>query len=60
VALLRAPTQIDTLCSARRNNPRAVVLDADIFAGDLISVVPPNHDDPVFWRSMVPLAHELA
>jgi hypothetical protein len=40
--------------------PGAVLLDADILAEDLISVVPPNHDYPAFWRSMMRLAHELA
>jgi predicted kinase len=38
----------------------AVLLDADVFAKDLISVVSPNHDYPAFWRSMMRLAHELA
>ena len=37
-----------------------VLLDADILADDLISVVPPNQDYPAFWRSMMRLAHELA
>lgn len=40
--------------------PGAVLLDADIYAEDLISVVSPNHDYPAFWRSMMRLAHELA
>src|SRR6266480_2545861 len=38
----------------------AVLLDADVFAEDLVSVVPPNQDYPAFWRSMMRLAHELA
>jgi hypothetical protein len=38
----------------------AVLLDADIHALDLISVLPPNEDYPAFWRSMMRLAHELA
>lgn len=38
----------------------AVLLDADILAADLVSVVSPNHDYPAFWRSMMRLAHELA
>jgi predicted ABC-type ATPase len=38
----------------------AILIDADILAGDLISVVSPNHDYPAFWRSMIRLAHELA
>ena len=40
--------------------PGAVLLDADIHAEDLISVVTPNEDYPAFWRSMMRLAHELA
>jgi predicted kinase len=38
----------------------AVLLDADIFAEELVSVVSPNHDYAAFWRSMMRLAHELA
>jgi predicted kinase len=50
-----------TLCARLAGTiPGAVVLDADIFAEDLISVVPPNQDYPAFWRSMMRLAHELA
>jgi predicted ABC-type ATPase len=37
-----------------------LLLDADIFGTDLISVAPPNQDYPAFWRSMMRLAHELA
>lgn len=40
--------------------PGAALLDADIHAEDLVSVVPPNHDYPAFWRSMMRVAHELA
>jgi predicted kinase len=50
-----------TLCARLAGTiPGAVLLDADIFAADLISVVPPNQDYPAFWRSMMRLAHELA
>jgi hypothetical protein len=50
-----------TLCARLAGTiPGAVVLDADVFAEDLISVVPPNRDYPAFWRSMMRLAHELA
>ncbi len=38
----------------------AVLLDADIFASDMVSVVAPNADYPAFWRSMARLAHEIA
>lgn len=49
------------LCSRLAGTtPGAVVLDADIFAADLVSVVPPNQDYRAFWRSMLRLAHELA
>ena len=40
--------------------PGAVLLDADVLAEDLSSVVSPNHDYPAFWRSMMRLAHEVA
>jgi broad-specificity NMP kinase len=50
-----------TLCARLAGTiPGAVLLDADILAEDLISVVPPNHDYQAFWRSMMRLAHELA
>jgi predicted kinase len=40
--------------------PGAVLLDADVFAEDLVSVASLNQDYPAFWRSMMRLAHELA
>jgi energy-coupling factor transporter ATP-binding protein EcfA2 len=50
-----------TLCARLAGTiPGAVLLDADVFAADLISVVPPNLDYAAFWRSMMRLAHELA
>jgi len=50
-----------TLCARLAGTiPGAVLLDADVFAEELISVVPPNQDYPAFWRSMMRLAHELA
>jgi predicted kinase len=50
-----------TLCARLAGTiPGAVLLDADVLATDLISVVPPNDDYPAFWRSMMRLAHELA
>jgi broad-specificity NMP kinase len=50
-----------TLCARLAGTiPGAVLLDADIHAEDLISVVPPNQDYAAFWRSMMRLAHELA
>ena len=50
-----------TLCARLAGTiPGAVLLDADVHAGDLISVVSPNHDYPAFWRSMMRLAHEIA
>lgn len=49
-----------TLCARLAGTiPGAVVLDADVLAEDLISVVPPNPDYAAFWRSMMRLAHEL-
>ncbi|MDP8960554.1 MAG: AAA family ATPase [Actinomycetota bacterium] len=50
-----------TLCARLAGTiPRAVLLDADIHAEDLISVASPNPDYAAFWRSMMRLAHELA
>lgn len=50
-----------TLCARLAGTiPGTVLLDADIFAEDLVSVVPPNDDYEAFWRSMLRLAHELA
>jgi predicted kinase len=50
-----------TLCARLAGTiPGAVLLDADVLATDLISVVSPNHDYPAFWRSMMRLAHEVA
>ncbi len=50
-----------TLCARLAGTvPGAVLLDADIFAEDLRSVVPPKADHREFWRSMMQLAHELA
>jgi broad-specificity NMP kinase len=50
-----------TLCARLAGTiPGAVLLDADVHAEDLVSVVPPNEDYPAFWRSMMRLAHELA
>ena len=50
-----------TLCARLAGTiPGAVLLDADVLAEDLISVVPPKQDYPAFWRSMMRVAHELA
>jgi 2-phosphoglycerate kinase len=50
-----------TICARLAGQiPGTVLLDADVFAGDMISVVPPNHDYPAFWKSMARLAHEIA
>jgi gluconate kinase len=40
--------------------PGAVLLDADVFAGQMISDAPPNEDYPGFWRAMTRLAHEIS
>ena len=39
--------------------PKTIVLDADLFAEDFVSVRTPNEDYPAYWRSMMRLAHEL-
>jgi predicted ATPase len=50
-----------TLCARLAGTiPGAVLLDADIFADALVSVVSPNPDYPAFWRTMMRLAHEIA
>jgi gluconate kinase len=50
-----------TICARLAGRiPGAVLLDADVFASDMISVVPPNEDYPAFWRSMTRLAHEIS
>ncbi len=50
-----------TICARLAGTiPGAVLLDADVFAGDMISVVPPNNDYRAFWRSMFRVAHEIA
>ncbi|TMM18893.1 MAG: hypothetical protein E6G01_03015 [Actinobacteria bacterium] len=50
-----------TLCARLAGTiPGALLLDADILAEDLISVVSPKQDYPAFWRSMMRLAHEVA
>lgn len=50
-----------TLCARLAGTiAAAVLLDADILAEDLVSVVSPNNDYPAFWRSMMRLGHELA
>jgi len=50
-----------TICARLAGTiPGAVLLDADVFASDMISVVPPNEDYPAFWRSMARLAHEIS
>ncbi|HET9117431.1 MAG TPA: AAA family ATPase [Pseudonocardiaceae bacterium] len=50
-----------TICARLAGRiPGAVLLDVDVFAGDMISVVPPNEDYPAFWRSMTRLAHEIS
>lgn len=50
-----------TLCARLAGTiPGAVLLDADVHAEDLISVVSESPDYAAFWRSMMRLAHELA
>ncbi len=50
-----------TICARLAGRiPGAVLLDADVFASDMISVVSPNEDYPAFWRSMARLAHEIS
>lgn len=50
-----------TICARLAGTiPGAVLLDADLFAEELVSIAPPNNDYDAFWRSMLRLAHEVA
>ncbi len=50
-----------TICARLAGRiPGAVLLDADVFTDQMISVVPPNEDYPAFWRSMARVAHEIS
>ena len=50
-----------TICARLAGGiPGAVLLDADVFAGQMVSDVPPNEDYPAFWRSLTRLAHEIS
>jgi DNA-directed RNA polymerase subunit RPC12/RpoP len=50
-----------TICARLAGRiPGAVLLDADVFAGQMISDVPPNEEYPAFWRAMTRLAHEIS
>jgi predicted kinase len=50
-----------TICARLAGRiPGALLLDADVFAGEMVSVTPPDQDYPAFWRSMARLAHELS
>lgn len=50
-----------TLCHRlARSIDGVVVLDADVFAKDLVSIVSPNRDYPSFWCSLMRFAHEIS
>ena len=50
-----------TICARLAGTiPGAVLLDADVFTDDMISLVHPNEDYPAFWRSLARLAHEIS
>jgi predicted ABC-type ATPase len=50
-----------TICARLAGTiPRAVLLDADVFSDDMISLVHPNEDYPAFWRLLARLAHEIS
>ena len=50
-----------TICARLAGRiPGAVLLDADVFTDQMISVVPPNEDYPAFWRSLARVAHEIS
>ncbi len=50
-----------TICARLAGSiPGAVLLDADVFTDQMTSVVPPNEDYAVFWRSLARVAHEIS
>ena len=50
-----------TICARLAGTiPGAVLLDADVFTDDMISLVHPNEDYPAFWRLLARLAHEIS
>ena len=50
-----------TICARLAGTiPGAVLIDADVFTDDMISLVHPNEDYPAFWRSLARLAHEIS
>ena len=69
-AFIRAPLMViagaggsgkSTLCYRLAGSiDDVVVVDADVFAEDLVSVVSPNRDYPSFWRSLMQFAHEIS
>lgn len=69
-AFVRAPLMViagaggsgkSTLCYRLAGSiDDVVVIDADVLAKDLVSVVSPNHDYPSFWRSLMQFAHEIS
>ena len=50
-----------TICARLAGKiPGAVLLDADVFTDDMISLVHPNEDYPAFWRLLARVAHEIS
>ncbi len=50
-----------TICARLAGTiPGAVLLDADVFTDDMISLVHSNEDYPAFWRLLARLAHEIS
>ncbi len=52
--------EVDHLRSARREIPGAVLIDADVFTDDMVSLVTPVKDHPAFWRFLAKVADEIS
>ncbi len=50
-----------TICARLAGKiPGAVLLDADVFTSDMVSLVTPVKDHPAFWRFLAKVAHEIS
>ena len=50
-----------TICARLAGKiPGAVLIDADVFTDDMVSLVTPVKDHPAFWRFLAKVAHEIS
>lgn len=50
-----------TICARLAGKiPGAVLIDADVFTNDMVSLVTPVKDHPAFWRFLAKVAHEIS